>query len=175
MKTSLKTLIVVLLTVASFAAAQAFECDLARVIPLSGKICGVDPYTDPTVIKIDPALGCGDQSDTIVEIIGFPFHNLEVQLDDELDSLDPDEDGITIDVGDCVKVEYYVKDNGVNKWCSLLMYCEDCEYCASCITPDRDEEYCLECTGTEDLCFEDDMERDPQPNKKKLHSHPGGK
>ena len=97
MRISIKTLIVVLLTVMSFAAAPAVQA--AEVKPLSGTVDWVNP--DDSEIGI-----INDEDGETVIIIGFPFHNLEVQLDDELDPLDPDEDGITMDAGDCVSITY---------------------------------------------------------------------
>jgi len=144
MRISIKTLIVVLLTVISFAAAQAVHA--GEVKPLKGTVDYVDP--DGSEIWI-----INEDREAVI-ITGFPFHNLEVQLDDELDPLNLDDDGITIDADDCVAITYYVKElisgDEVNKWLSLTMYCEDCSYC------DSDE-----CTDL-DFCFEGDLERKPQ-------------
>ena len=136
MRTSIKTLIVVLLTVMSFAAAQAVHAD---EVPLSGTVYWVNPGGSEIWIQ--------EGDDNIVEIIGFPFHNLEVQLEEELGET------ITIDEGDCVAIEYYVKYDEVNKWLSLTMYCQECLNCEDWV-----------CTG--DLCFEGDLERKPQRNSR---------
>ena len=147
MKISIKTFIVVLLTVTSLAAVPAVHA--GEIKPLSGTVDSVYPK--------DSEIWIIDEDGNIIEIIGFPFHNLEVQLDDELDPLDPEADGIKIDEDDCVSITYYVKDllsgDEVNKWLSLTMYCEDCSYCEG-----------EECTDP-DFCFEGDLERKPQKNK----------
>ena len=148
MRISIKTLIVVLLTVMSFAAAPAVHA--GEVKPLSGRVDWVNP--DDSEIGI-----INDEDGETVIIIGFPFHNLEVQLDDELDPLNLDEDGITIDADDCVAITYYVKklisEDEVNKWLSLTKYCQACLVCED-----------WECTG--DLSFEGDLERKPQRNSR---------
>ena len=143
MRISLKTLIVVLLTVMSFAAAQAVHAD---EVPLSGTVYWVNPGGSEIWIQE------GDKN--IVEIIGFPFHNLEVQLEEELGET------ITIDEGDCVTITYYVKDllsgDKVNKWLSLTEYCVQ-ESCGS------------------DDCYWDvgSLERKPQQNKNRSNPWPG--
>ena len=135
MQRTIKTLIVVLLTVVSFVVVQTA---LADDITVTGKIIEADRLSSTIVIE--------DENLDLVAIQGFPFHNLEVQLEEELDPLDPDADGITIEEDDCVTVVYSEKElasgDVVNKWESLLMYCE-------------------ECTETEP-CFEDDLERKSQ-------------
>jgi hypothetical protein len=154
MRISIKTLVVVLLTLMCFAAAPAVHA--GEVKDLSGTVSYVDPGNSE--ISIDTGDG------ETLEIIGFPFHNLEIQLDDELDPLDPDEDGITIDVGDCVSITYYVKElisgDEVNKWLSLTMYCEECSDCEGepCTDPD--------------FCFDGDLERKPQQNQNRPNPWP---
>ena len=137
MRTSIKTLIVVLLTVMSLAAAPAVHA--GEVKDLRGTVDSV--YPDDSEIWI-----INEDGETVI-IIGFPFHNLEVQLEEELG------EPITIDEGDCVEIEYYVKYDEVNRWLSLTMYCQECLFCED-----------WECTG--DLSFEGDLERKPQRNSR---------
>lgn len=145
MEISIKTLVVVLLTVASFVAAQADEAD--QVIDLSGTVSYADP--DRSEIWIAP------QEGETVEIIGFPFHNLEAQLEEELG------EPIAIGAGDCVTVTYYVKKplskDAVNKWLSLEEFC-DCaqESCGREV-----------CTWDEQRCYlyDEGLDRKPQKNK----------
>jgi len=128
----------------------------AEVKPLSGKV----EYVYPD----DSEIGIINEDGVTVIIIGFPFHNLEVQLDDYLDPLDPDEDGITIDAGDCVSITYYEKYEEVNKWLSLTMYCEACLDCDI----DDDQWHCDGDDSDVDSCFEDEdgMTRNPQRNSR---------
>ena len=115
MRISIKTLIAVLLIVMSFAEAQAVH--VLEVIELSGTVFDVDQHFRR--IWITP-----DDGETL-EIIGFPFYNLEAQLEEECD------EPIAIYVGDCVTITYYVKYNEVNKWLSLTKYCGYPESCES--------------------------------------------
>lgn len=140
MSISIKTLIAVLLILMSFAAALAVHAD--EVKPLSGTVDYVDP--DESEIWIN------DEDGETLEIIGFPFHNLEVQLEEELGY------PVTIVEGDCVSITYYVKDlssgDEVNKWLSLTEYCEGCG----------------------DDCYgdEDGLEREPQGHQNKNRPNP---
>ena len=160
MRTSIKTLIVVWLTVMSLAAAPAVHA--GEVKDLRGTVDSV--YPDDSEIWI-----INEDGETVI-IIGFPFHNLEVQLDDELDPLDPDEDGITIDAGDCVSITYYEKYDEVNKWLSLTMYCEECSGCYV----DDDMWHCDGDDPEAEACFEDEdgLEREPQENKNRPNPRP---
>ena len=161
MRISIKTLIVVLLAVMSFAAAPAVHA--GEVKDLSGTVDYVDPGGSEIGIIND------EDGETVI-IIGFPFHNLEVQLDDELDPLDPDEDGITIDAGDCVSITYYEKYDEVNKWLSLTMYCEEC---SGCYVDDDDDMWHCDAAETAP-CFEDEdgLEREPQENQNRPNPWP---
>ena len=153
MRISIKTLFVVLLTVMSFAAAPAVH---AAEVPLSGTVYWVNPGGSEIWIQE------GDKN--IVEIIGFPFHNLEVQLEEELGET------ITIDEGDCVSITYYEKYDEVNKWLSLTMYCEACSDCDI----DDDQWHCDGDDSDVDSCFEDEdgLEREPQENKNRPNPRP---
>ena len=146
MKRSIKTLLVVLTAIMGFVSVQTV---LADDITVTGEIIEVDRFLRTIVIE--------DENGNLVEIQGIPFHNLEIQLDGILDPLDPDEDGITIDAGDCVTVVYSEKElasgDVVNKWESLTTYCE-------------------ECTSIE--CYEDEdpLTRKPQKNKNRPNPWP---
>lgn len=185
MKTSLKTLIVVLLTVMSFAAAQADDCSNVNVEDkkvYEGVVCQVQYKDDMEPSKIwigelDDELNSptckGDEADWL-EIIGFPYGNLELQLND-LDLCTGAEE-ITIDEGDCVKGKYIEKTtpsgDTYNKWCSLEVFNDglESEDCVSC--PESQPE-------TNDCCYETDsdnggmtrqsLKRHGPPNK----NHPG--
>lgn len=146
MKTSINVLIVVLLTILSFTAAQAFECAPNDLIPLTGKVCAIQYSTGetPSKIWIAPDGNCDPISETY-EIIGFPFGNLELQLTAKL------EYPVEINPGDCVKIEYIEKsskgnpDYSVNKWCTLVVFCDDC-----------DTHVCDSCPESASNCFEAD-------------------
>lgn len=146
MERSIKTLLVVLAAIMSFVSAQTV---LADDIVITGEIIEADRILSMIVIE--------DENMDLVAIQGFPFHNLEIQLDEILDSLDPDEDGITIEAGDCVTVVYSEKElasgDVVNKWESLTVYCE-------------------ECTVTEP-CFEDEDEMIRKPGRNRPKPPPG--
>ena len=143
MKITIRLLIVLLLTVMSFSAAQAaFDCDDQDPIEIEGKVCNVQKDSKPYQIWVDPDGDCEDGS--IVKIFGVPFGDLEEELSKEL------EDEVTIiDVGDCVTIKYYVTLYDLNKFCSLLEYCYQCG----------------------DVCYGDDMGERPF-NKRKSHDHP---
>lgn len=163
MRISIQTLIVLLLTVMSFAASQAVHADQAE-LELSGTVSYADP--DRSEIWITPNEG------ETKEIIGFPFHNLEAQLEEEHG------EPITIDAGDCVTITYYAKHRlsgeEVNKWLSLDEFC-DCvqESCGREVCDSWDEENCYLVDGDESL------DRKPQKNKNrpdpgKWHGKPPG-
>lgn len=126
MKRAFRTLLVVLVAIMSFFVVEAVSAD---EITVTGKIQEAD--RDMSLIVIAPEEG-GDP----ILIIGFPFHNLELQLDEVLDPLDPELDQITIREDDCVSVTYSEKelnsDEVVNKWEKLTMYCEQCTTFESC-------------------------------------------
>lgn len=134
----MKQIVVVLITFMSLFAVPAVWADFFTV---TGEIIAADRELSVIVLE--------DEYGELVTIIGFPFHNLELQLDELLVPLDPDHGGITIEVGDCVTVEYSEKQlisgDVVNKWETLIAYCE-------------------ECTQTEP-CFEGDLEREPHQFK----------
>jgi len=154
MKTSLKTLIIVLLTVMSFATAQAaFECDDQGSIELEGKVCAVQKDSKPYQIKIANDLNC-DNTDDIVEIFGVPFRDLERELSEEL------EKEVTIDEGNCVTIKYYETLYGLDKFCSLLEYCDNCL------------EYCDDCDASDDGCYGDDMGERPFHKRRESPDHP---
>lgn len=156
MKTSLKTLILVLLTVMSFSAAQAaFECDDRSPIELEGKVCEVQKDSKPYQIWIDDATDsngsffCRESREDWTEIFGVPFLDLERELSEEL------EKEVTIDEGNCVTIKYYETLYGLDKFCSLLEYCDDCD-------------------ASDDGCYGDDMgERPFHKRKPPHHPHPG--
>jgi hypothetical protein len=147
METTIKSLLVVLAAMMSVASVQTVRAD---EITVTGEI--VEANRNLSTIVIAPE-GGGDS----ITIVGFPFHNLEIQLDDEQDPLDPDADGITIEAGDCVTVEYSEKKlpsgDDVNKWESLTMYCEECSYCEGGV-----------CTDPY-FCFAGDMGLEPRQNR----------
>ena len=140
MKISIKTLIVLLLTIMSFAAAEAVYAH--EVIELSGTVFDVDQNFSKIWIT-------RDEGET-VKIIGFPFHNLEAKLEEELG------EPITIDVGDCLTITCFVKYDKAIKWLSLTKYCVYPESCES------------------DDCYvnEDGLERKPQRNKNRPNPWP---
>jgi len=149
MKISIRTLMALLLTVASYAAAPAEQAD---EVLLSGRVSWVNPGSSEIWIQ--------ESDNNIVEIIGFPFHNLEVQLEAELGET------VTIAEGDCVAVTYYEKRNERNKWLSLTMYCPACP---GCLVDDGDNQW--HCDGQDaqaDPCFkdEDGLTRNPQCNNR---------
>jgi hypothetical protein len=119
MQLSRKTMHVVLLSIMSLVAVPAVRAD--DIIQVTGIIVEVDL----SIIVVEPEDGGND-----IIIHGFPFENLEAQLDERLDPLDPDADGITIKKDDCVTVDYYEKENGLgdvfNKFESLTEYCQEC-------------------------------------------------
>ena len=125
MRVSIKTFLVMLLTVMSFVTVQAVQAD---DITVTGEIFEADRFLSTIVIE--------DENGDLVVIQGFPFHNLEVQLNDELDPLEADADGITIEAGDCLTVEYSEKElasgDVVSKWESLAAYCEECTEIEPC-------------------------------------------
>ena len=131
MSISIRTLMAVLLTVASFAAAPVVFAD---EFPLSGTVDWVNPGASEIGIIND------EEDGGTVVIIGFPIHNLEVQLEAEFGY------PVTIAAGDCVAITCYEKRNGLNKWLSLT-------------------EYCVECSK---LCYsdEDGLTRNPQRNSR---------
>jgi len=147
MRIQIKSFLVLLLTVASFAAAPAVFAD---EVPLSGTVYWVNPGSSEIWIQE------GDEN--IVEIIGFPFHNLEVQLEAELGET------VTIAEGDCVAINYYEKRNERNKWSSLTMYCPAC---SGCLVDDGDNQWHCDDAET-DACFkdEDGLTRNPQCNSR---------
>ena len=126
MERPIKTLLVVLVAIMSFAAVQAAQADEFFI---TGEIIAADRYLSTIVIA-------SDKDGESVAIQGFPFHNLELQLDEELDPLDPDADGITIETGDCVAIWYDKNElksgDVVNKWESLTAYCEECTVTETC-------------------------------------------
>ena len=130
-------MVVALITLMSLVAVPAVWADQLIV---SGVIVEVDKEISVIVVE--------NENRELITIIGFPFHNLELQLGEYLDPLDPDQDGITIEVGDCVSVEYYEKELSsgevVNKWETLIAYCEQCN---------------------NDYCFEGDLQREPHQFK----------
>jgi len=152
MRISIKTLIVLLLTVISFAATQAVHAD--EVKELSGTVSYADP--DRSEIWIAPQEG-----ETII-IIGFPFHNLEAQLEEELG------EPITIGAGDCMTITYYVKKplskDEVNQWLSLEEFCD-------CIQESCGREVCA---WDEKRCYLDDegLKRKPQKNENRPEPWP---
>jgi hypothetical protein len=145
MKTSITTLIVVLVIVMSFAAAQAFDCT-NNILDQMGVVCKIDTKTDlePSKVWIDETGECkGGDEDNWLEIIGVPFGNLNLQLAD----LWPVEPAITFDEGDCVKVEYILKTtpsgDTYNKWCSVQVFYDElneasCDDCSN----SEDDDYC---------------------------------
>lgn len=146
MKRYIKTLLAVLTAIVGFVSVQIV---LADDVAVTGVIVETDRLLSTIVIE--------DENMNIVSIQGFPFKNLEAQLDEILDPLDPEEDGITIDADDCVTVVYSEKEHAsgdvVNKWESLITYCE-------------------ECTSIE--CYEDEdpLTRKPQKNKNRPNPWP---
>ena len=127
MRLSIRTLIVVLLTVMSFAAAQAVQAEDIVPIPLSGTVTKVLPDYSTIWIEYE-----SDETFITVEIIGFPFSSLEDQLSEAMGEI------ITISVDDCVTITYYVKDlkdpdkDDVNKFISLTAYCVECGFGDDC-------------------------------------------
>lgn len=153
MQLTRKALLFVLAAALSSIAVQTVRADEVTV---TGEIVAADRFLSTIVIA-------PEEGGEFITIVGFPFHNLEMQLDEELAPLDPDADGILIGVGDCVTVEYAEKELAsgydVDKWESLTMYCEDCAYCEGGVCTDPD------------FCFDDDLDREPR--KKKHRPKPG--
>ena len=127
MKCFVKTLLAVLAAVTCAVSVQMVQADEYLIV--EGKIVDVDRELSIVVILPYDGVAGADE----ITIIGFPFHNLEMQLDEVLDPLDPDAQGITIDVGDCLTVAYFEKNllsgGVVNKWEALLAYHEECTGC----------------------------------------------
>ena len=120
MKYFIKAILVFLVSIMSLITVQTVRAD---DISVTGRIVKVYKYL--SIIVIAPDLGGNN-----ITIHGFPFRNLEAQLTEILDPLDPDADGITIEAGDCVTVEYYKKEIYLwfvlNKFELLIEYCENC-------------------------------------------------
>ena len=170
MKITIRLLIVLLLTLMSFSAAQAaFECDDQDPIEIEGMVCDVQKDSKPYQIWIDETGKCDFQNfpDDIYKIFGVPFRDLELQLSYELD--DPD---VTIDKDDCISIKYYVTLYEHNKFCSLSTYCDKCNECCNCINCYDDCCNCINCDDDDGvLCYGDDMGERPF-NKRKSHDHP---
>ena len=129
MKHSSKTMLIVLVSIMSQCAVLKARAD---DISVTGRIVNVYRYLSMLVIA--PDVGGDD-----IIIHGFPFRNLEAQLTETLDPLAPDEDSITIEVDDCVTVEYSKKDilrYVFNKFESLTKYCEECTTTEPCYGDD---------------------------------------
>ncbi len=125
MKSAFWKLIVVAAVAISLGIAPAVNADDELPV-VSGTVEAV--YRDISTIVIS------SESDGYVTIVGFPFNNLEAQLENEFDPEGLDADDITIAVGDCVTIEYSEKilpstGDVVNKWESLTAYCENCTDC----------------------------------------------
>ncbi len=114
--------------VLSLAAAPAVNAD-----EVSGYIYNMIPK-DSTIEIID---GDGD----LFVIQGFPFNNLEAQLEELLDIK-----GFEFDEGDCLTVEYSVKpvcdDETINKWDSLTQFSQQCFDCDDAFVCDCAEVFC---------------------------------
>ena len=145
MKLSSKTMIIVLVSIMSQCAVLKARADdisiIGRIvnvlkaraddISVTGRIVNV--YRDSSIIVI------AQEGEKGITIHGFPFGNLEAQLTETLDPLAPDEDSITIEVDDCVTVEYSKKDilrYVFNKFESLTKYCEECTTTEPCYGDD---------------------------------------
>ena len=126
MKLSSKTMLIVLVSIMSLVAVQAVRA--VEIFTVTGEIVLTDRDSSIIVLALE-----GEED---ITIHGFPFGNLEAQLTKIL----VDSDGITIEVGDCVSVEYFKKElysgEVVNKWESLMKYCEDEKCTESCYEPD---------------------------------------
>jgi hypothetical protein len=175
---TIRTLLVLLAAVISLVCVQTARTEDTADIPnpVTGKI--EKAYRDLSMIVIRFGDGEGD----LVTIAGFPFHNLEAQLDEVWSTLDAEKDGITIAAGDCVTVEYSVKDlcsgDTVYKWESLTAYCEGCITCEDCVTCEENItceegsiceacstcEACITEAGKAGICYVSDMTRVPQQN-----------
>lgn len=118
-------------------------------------------YRNISTIVINPFVG-----DSIT-IIGFPFNNLEAQLEDELYF-----EGIMIDVGDCVGIKYSENmlntDQIVYKWESLTMYSPDCQTCLL-------ENDTVFCPCFDNYCDEGGMLRTPIHKRHRPKPKPGNK
>ena len=158
---NIRTLLVIATYIICFVSVQTARTEDTADIPnsVTGKI--EKAYRDLSMIVIRFGEGAGD----IITIAGFPFHNLEAQLDEVWSTLDSEKDGITIAAGDCVTVEYSVKDlcsgDTVYKWESLTAYCEGCNTCEDC-------SFCEDCiikAGEDGKCYvSGDLTRVPQQN-----------
>ena len=156
---TIRILLVLLTALISFVCVPTLCANDDTDIPdsVTGKI--EKAYRDLSMIVIRFGEGAGD----IITIAGFPFHNLEAQLDEVWSA--EDSDGITIAAGDCVTVEYSVKDlcsgDTVYKWESLTAYCEGCNTCEDC-------SFCEDCiikAGEDGKCYvSGDLTRVPQQN-----------
>lgn len=169
---TIRTLLVIATYIICFVSVQTARTEDTGIIPnpIAGKIEKADRYSNEIVIRY------GEGEEDLITIAGFPFHNLEAQLDEVWDPLDSAAEGITIEAGDCVTVEYSVKEqcsgDVVNKWESLTAYCEECITCESCITckenPTCEEggtcEACITEAGKAGNCYVSDMTRVPRQN-----------
>ena len=183
MRRTVRTLLVVLAAIISLVSTPTARAEATEGIPkpVTGKI--EKTYRDLSMIVIRFGEGAGD----LVTIAGFPFHNLEAQLDEVWHPLDSRADGITIAVGDCVTVEYSVNElcskatcsgDVVYKWESLTAYCEACSTCEDCTTCRENItceegsiceacstcETCITEAGKAGICYVSDMTRVPQQN-----------
>lgn len=180
---TIRTLLVIATYIICFVSVQTARAEDTADIPntVTGKI--EKTYRDLSEIVIR----FGEGEEDLVTIAGFPFHNLEAQLDEVWSTLDAEKDGITIAAGDCVTVVYSVNElcskaicsgDVVYKWESLTAYCEACITCGDCITckenPTCEEggicEACSTCeaciieAGEDGKCYVSDMTRVPQQN-----------
>ena len=129
MKYFIKTMLVVWLPIISLVSVPAARAD--EIYTVTGVIEATD--RDSSIIEIAQEV----EGDIIIYVIhGFPFGNLEAQLTKILD----DSNGITIEVGDCVMVEYFKRELNsgevVNKWEFLMKYCENEDCTESCYEDD---------------------------------------
>ena len=180
---TIRTLLVIVTYIICFVSVPTARTEDTAGIPnpVTGKI--KEAYRDLSTIVISYGEGTGDR----VTIVGFPFHNLEAQLDEVWHPQDSEKDGITIAAGDCVTVEYSVNElcskatcsgDVVYKWESLTAYCEACITCENCITCEEDItceegsiceacstcEACITEAGKAGICYVSDMTRVPQQN-----------
>ena len=144
MRHSIKTLLVVLLTVMSFSVVQGVRAggpEPDKLLIAEGAIVEID--REVSTIKIDTNSG-------VIEITGFPFGYLEREMAVEFG------EDFAMAVGDCVEVEYAIvfcrcTDGSKNIAVELKSYCQatiedgcvdmDMEYCLSDSVVLRDEDF----------------------------------
>ena len=156
MGSTIRTLLVALIAIISLVCVPTARAqDTTDALPtVTGEIVGA--YRELSTIVIEDEKS---EFGVRVTIVGFPFNNLEAQLEAQLG------EDITIEAGNCVTVEYSEKylcsGEFVNKWESLKAWCEMCPVNLDRTAPE-------ECVNVVD----DPLTRDPQPQQSSKGPNP---